>query len=105
VKNSVLEEKAELEKKEKCLSSDISALQLDADSLAKEAEEKAKLVLLSKSNALRNAAKEKESALEKIEDKLREERCPRRVLTCEASVIFHVNGRNWLNWVIISKTT
>lgn len=50
----------------------ISALQLDADSLAKEAEEKAKLVLLLKSNALRKAAKEKESALEKIEDELRE---------------------------------
>ena len=50
----------------------LSALLLDADSLAKEAEEKAKLVLLSKSNALRKAAKEKESALEKIEDELRE---------------------------------
>ena len=47
----VLEEKAELEKKKKRLASDVSALQLDADSLAKEAEEKAKLVLLSKSNA------------------------------------------------------
>ena len=68
----VLEEKAELEKKKKRLASDISALQLDADSLAKEAEEKAKLVLLSKSNTLRKAAKEKETALEKIDDELRE---------------------------------
>ena len=68
----VLEEKAELEKKKKRLASDISALQLDADSLAKEAEEKAKLVLLSKSNALRKGAKEKETALEKIDDELRE---------------------------------
>lgn len=68
----VLEEKAELEKKKKRLASDISALQLDTDSLSKEAEEKAKLVLLSKSNALRKAAKEKETALEKIDDELRE---------------------------------
>ena len=68
----VLEEKAELEKKKKRLPNEISVLQLDADSLAKEAEEKAKLVLLSKSNALRKAAKEKESALQKIEDELRE---------------------------------
>ena len=36
-----LEDKAELEKKKKRLASDISALQLDTDSLAKEAEEKA----------------------------------------------------------------
>ena len=51
----VLGEKAELEKKNKCLTSDIRALQLDADPLEKEAAEKAKLVLLSKSNALRKA--------------------------------------------------
>ena len=66
----VLEEKAELEKKKKRLATDISALQLDADSLAKEAAEKAKLVLLSKSNALRKAAKEKETALEKTDNDL-----------------------------------
>ena len=47
-------------------------MQLDADSLAKEAKEKAKLVLLSKSNALRKAAKEKDSILEKTDDELRE---------------------------------
>ena len=68
----VFEEKAEFEKKEKRLASEISALQLDADSLAKEAEEKSKLVLVTKSNALRKAAKEKERALEKIKDELRE---------------------------------
>ena len=68
----VLEEKAELEKKKKRLANEISVLQLDADSLATEAEEKVKLILLSKSNALRKAAKEKESALQKNEDELRE---------------------------------
>lgn len=47
-------------------------MQLDTDSLANEAEEKANLVLLSKSNALRKAGKEKETALEKIDDELRE---------------------------------
>ena len=46
-------------------------MQLDVDSLAKEAEEKSKLVLVTKSNALRKAAKEKERALEKIKDELR----------------------------------
>ena len=40
--------------------------------LAKEVEEKAKLVLLTKSNALRKVAKEKDRALEKVEDELRE---------------------------------
>ena len=68
----VLEKKAEFEKKKKRLASEISASQLNADSLAKEAEEKAKPVLLTKSNALRKATKEKERALEKIEDELRE---------------------------------
>ena len=68
----VLEKKAEFEKKKKRLASEISASQLNADSLAKEAEEKAKPVLLTKSNALRKAAKEKERALDKIEDELRE---------------------------------
>ena len=67
----VFEEKAEFEEKEKLLASEISALQLDVDSLAKEAEEKSKLVLVTKSNALRKAAKEKERALEKIKDELR----------------------------------
>ncbi|CAH3148926.1 unnamed protein product [Pocillopora meandrina] len=68
----VFEEKAEFEEKEKRLASEISALQLDVDSLAKEAEEKSKLVLVTKSNALRKAAKGKERALKKIKDELRE---------------------------------
>ena len=57
-------------------------------SLAKEAEEKAKLVLLSKSNALRKAAKEKETALEKLTMT-----CPRRVQSCELAVIFCGKGK------------
>ena len=68
----VFEEKAEFEEKEKRLASEISALQLDVNSLAKEAEEKSKLVLVTKSNALRKAAKGKERALKKIKDELRE---------------------------------
>ena len=47
-------------------------MQLDSGSLAKEAEEKAKLLPLSTSDALRKEAKERESALEKSEDELRE---------------------------------
>lgn len=54
------------------LASDISALQLDSGSLSKEAEGKAKLLPLSTSDALRKEAKERESALEKSEDELRE---------------------------------
>lgn len=112
----VLEEKAELEKKKKKrLDNDISALQLDADSLGNKAKEKTKLVLLSKSNALRKAATEKESPPQKIEDELRElakksaNLWSRSYLLCKGNELAHESLRGfhtlWLNWIIISKIT
>lgn len=69
-RKKVEEEKDELVKKKIRLSKDITALQHDADMFAAKAEEKAELVLLSKSNALRKSAKEKECVLATVEKNL-----------------------------------
>lgn len=64
------ERQEELEKKRMRLTCEIASLQFDADKLATEAEDKAKLVLLTKSNALRNCAKEKQKTLRQVEEEL-----------------------------------
>lgn len=66
------EAKADFQKKKKRLETEITTLQFDADKLAKEAEVKRQLVLLTESNALRNAAKEKKIELENLNKELEE---------------------------------
>ena len=71
-RKSVDEAKADFQKKKKRLETEITTLQFDADKLAKEAEVKRQLVLLTESNALRNAAKEKKIELENLNKELEE---------------------------------
>ena len=71
-RKAVDEAKAELESKRNCLEKEIATLQFDADRLAKEAEAKMQLVLLTESNALRAAAKVKGRDLEKVNNELKE---------------------------------
>ena len=70
-----------LESKRNCLEKEIATLQFDADRLAKEAEAKMPLVLLTESNALRAAAKVKGRDLEKVNNELKElvKKCQHRI--------------------------
>jgi len=66
----VLDEIEELKEKKKKMKLDIASLVQSADDLGVEAEETGKLTLLTKSNALRKAAKEKTLQMQDIEGKL-----------------------------------
>lgn len=66
----VLDEIEELKEKKKRMKLDIASLVQSADDLGVEAEESGKLTLLTKSNALRKAAKEKTLQMQDIEGKL-----------------------------------
>ncbi|XP_048585501.1 uncharacterized protein LOC125568098 [Nematostella vectensis] len=69
-KRKCKEREEDLEEKRMRLSCEIASLQFDTDKFANEAEETAQLFLLTKSNALRKCAKEKQKALKDVEDEL-----------------------------------
>ena len=66
----VLDEIEELKEKKKRMKLDIDSLMKSADDLSIKAEEPGQLNLVTKSNALREAAKDKTLQLQEVEDKL-----------------------------------
>lgn len=69
-RNRVLDEIEELKEKKKRMKLDIDSLVKSADDLSIKAEEAGQLSLVTKSNALREAAKDKTLQLQEVEDKL-----------------------------------
>ena len=65
----VLDEIEELKEKKKRMKMDIDSLVKSADDFSVKAEETGKMTLVTKSNALRKAAKEKTLQLQDVEDK------------------------------------
>lgn len=79
-RKELVDEIAEIKAKKKRMEEDVRVLLMSADHIAEKAESQGELTLISKSNGLRRAAKEKERSLEILEkqlsDKLKELRDP-----------------------------
>lgn len=71
-RKALMDEISEMKVKKKRMEEDVRVLVKSADSNAEKAEAKGKLYLISKSNGLRRAAKEKERNLQSLEKKLTE---------------------------------
>lgn len=71
-RKTLMDEITEMKAKKKRMEEDVRVLMKSADSNAEKAETKGKLHLISKSNGLRRAAKEKQRNLETLEQKLAE---------------------------------